>query len=1034
MNKFCIIIAWLSLMNFSSVQGAITGTWTGAGTPNNVWDIPANWSSNPNFPHMIDDEAIFNGNTPTTLSLGSPITIGTLLFETAGTYTIQDAMNTLTFSASSGLAAIETGAGAGNSIIGVPVALNSTLRTIIQSPTAVTISGDISGPFGLFTDGDGTLILGGTNNFTGSTQINAGGITVTGFLPNQVTIDSGILALSGAGTLSSSSVVSFEPEAVFSISDANGDRTQQDVFGTGGQILLGANTLTVSTSSSDFYSGTILDGGAGGGFTKEGTGIITLGASTDYSGNTTVNAGTLKMGIENVIPNSDTLQVANGAVFNLADFNQSIQNLTGSGDIQLGSGTLTVNPTAAIDSFGGIISGSGSLVKEGAETLVLSGINSYTGSTTVNGGTLEANAMNVIASSSGISIGAGATFDLNGFDQTIQDLSGAGDILLGSHILTVNPVSETVLFSGVISGSGGLEKRGPNQLILSGANTYMQGTDVFEGNLTVNGSLASLVIVHPFASIAGDGTIQDLLQLDTNSVLIPGNVLTTPLTVDRALFLPGSEYLVIINSAGQSSELVATGASGITVFPGSEIFVFPETGVYKQGTAYPILHTTTGTIVNGTGFSVFSLNPKFQFTLVEDPMNTVFLVLNENATLFTIPTAGLNGNRLIVANYLNTLDTLPSLDPIFTDFFFLTPEETADALDAISPARNAFATYASEWTAFIFNQVLDSRLSNRRLTRPNFKRPHDAGLTAMAMTYKKNKKLGPECVLVPPKPLSCETFSAWVAPFGEFAHEKAQKQTPAFHLNAGGVVAGFDWFDLEHVLLGLALGYAFIDVNENNHFGKIWQNDYTASLYTSLYASQFYADISIWGGYNQIRGKRNISFPGFNAAARSRTHSWQVVPHFDFGYDILFKWGTIEPFASFDWAINMQPSFSETGAAPLDMHQKSQTSLLMRTELGVSAYQTWKFRNAALLIVRESASYVYKKPFGSNGQVTAAIVGAPGGSFTVETLTNSQDLFAPGLEAFYRTRNGVFASLTYEGEFGSGFWSNTVIAKAGKEF
>ncbi len=896
-----------------------------------------------------------------------------------------------------------TGAGA--------VTLETATLTVNQASASTNFSGVISGSGSLIKEGSFSLVLSGMNTYTGETSINDG------------TLQMGV-----ANAIQDSSSLVINSGATYDLNDFF--QNVQDLTGAGSVALGDATFIINQVSASTNFSGVISGSGT---VTKQGSFSLVLSGMNTYTGPTGVNDGTLQMGIANAIQDSNELLVMSGATYDLNDFNQTVQDLTGAGAVTLGTATLAVNQASASTNFSGVISGSGSLIKEGSFSLILSGMNTYTGETSINDGTLQMGVANAIQDSTSLVVNSGKIFDLDGFDQKIQDLSGSGQITLGSGTLTVTPSTFFTTFAGAISGTGGLIKTGFSELILTGANTYTGPTAVDGGFLQVNGSLTSDVTVGPLTGLSGTGTIHGALVLQPLSLLSPGHSIGT-LTVASANFEAFSQYAVQIDPT-TSSELVSTGPSGITVASGADILVAPETGVYTGGTSYPILHTLSpGTISGGTSFSITSLNPKFQFSLSEDALHqTLFLTLKGNATIFTIPTGNLSGNRLAVAKYLNTLENYLPLDPIFTDFFFLNPSETQNALDAISPARNAFATYATQWTAFVFNEVLESRLSNRRLTRPNFRTPQNSGLTAMAMPIKKNK-MGPECVLVPPKPLSCEKYCAWVAPFGEFAHEKAQKQTPEFNLNAGGIVAGFDAFDFEHVLLGFALGYAFIDVNEDHHFGKTWQNDYTASLYSSLYVDHFYADLSLWGGYNQIHGKRNIDFPGFSATAYSKTHSWQIVPHFDFGYDIVLNWITIEPFASFDWAINIADGFSETGAAPLNMHQRSQTTTLMRTELGFSAYQTHKFSNGALLIARESASYVYKKPFDGNGQVAVAIVGAPGGIFTVETLTVSQDLFAPGLELFYRTRGGTFGSLTYEGEFGSGFWSNTVIAKAGKEF
>src|SRR5215475_3557332 len=71
--------------------------------------------------------------------------------------------------------------------------------------------------------------------------------------------------------------------------------------------------------------------------------------------------------------------------------NQTIGSLTGSGNVTLGVGTLTTGNDNTNTAFSGVISGAGGLTKIGNGTFSLTGINTYTGPTTVNGGTLAVN-------------------------------------------------------------------------------------------------------------------------------------------------------------------------------------------------------------------------------------------------------------------------------------------------------------------------------------------------------------------------------------------------------------------------------------------------------------------------------------------------------------------------------------------------------------------------------------------------------------------------------------------------------------------
>ena len=175
-----------------------------------------------------------------------------------------------------------------------------------------------------------------------------------------------------------------------------------------------------------------------------------------------------------------------------------------------------------------------------------------------------------------------------------------------------------------------------------------------------------------------------------------------------------------------------------------------------------------------------------------------------------------------------------------------------------------------------------------------------------------------------------------------------------------------------------------------------------------------------------------MTYPGFQGSAKSSHNGWQLVPHVGGGYDFTFSWGAIEPFASFDAAALFQQSYSEHGLGVLDMHLKSSTSWLLRTETGINAYQV-KSCTPGYIILRETLSYVNLAPFGIGKLSNAALVGFPTG-FTVTSFTDVQNMIAPGFEFFLKCHSGFFFSLTYQGEFtiGAGnYMSNEGIGKIG---
>ncbi|EEP1227385.1 hypothetical protein HAY12_004617, partial [Salmonella enterica] len=163
--------------------------------------------------------------------------------------------------------------------------------------------------------------------------------------------------------------------------------------------------------------------------------------------------------------------------------------------------------------------GSGNVVKSGADTLTLSGSNSYTGGTTISGGTLVAS--NVEALGTG-DVTNNATLELNTGGDFINNIGGTGrveksgdDVLtlsgansysggtlisdgtlvasnvdaLGSGDVTNNATLEMNTggdFINNIGGTGRVEKSGDDTLTLSGSNTYTGGTLISDGTLVAS--------------------------------------------------------------------------------------------------------------------------------------------------------------------------------------------------------------------------------------------------------------------------------------------------------------------------------------------------------------------------------------------------------------------------------------------------------------------------------------------------------------------------------------------------------------------
>ena len=130
-----------------------------------------------------------------------------------------------------------------------------------------------------------------------------------------------------------------------------------------------------------------------GSLTKVGSGALVLTATNTYAGNTLVTAGTLALGSGLALQDS-TLDTSGGGTLSFGTlFTATLGGLTGPGTLSLANTVssavaLSVGNNNAGTTFTGALRGSGSLIKIGSGSLDLGGSNTYTGATTVSGGTL----------------------------------------------------------------------------------------------------------------------------------------------------------------------------------------------------------------------------------------------------------------------------------------------------------------------------------------------------------------------------------------------------------------------------------------------------------------------------------------------------------------------------------------------------------------------------------------------------------------------------------------------------------------------
>ncbi len=474
-----------SIAAFLTMQAAhaANGTWTQTTSGGN-WSDTANWSGGTIADGAFTaDFSTIDITADNTVHLDSARTFTTLKFgdtdtSSAASWILDNNGNSANTLAVAGTPFITVGPVVSPVLPGLGTGKNVTISAVI--------AGTPGGSTGLVKNGLGTLVLSGANTFTRASNNGSPAMSV----------NAGTVIIASDSAFGATTGTDFNATTLLSLNGATATLEASGTARTVANPIWLNNNATVTGSLSITFSGTVSGRG--------GSRMLT-----------------------NNITGAGTLSLTNNVY---TDWTTTFQTITfaGTGNTLI-SGAIA-NNTANISGQ------NGSITKDGTGTLTLSGANTYTGATTVNGGILNflntsaktaATATVAAAGTIGLGVGGSGFYSATDVDN-LFDATLTGFSMNAASGVAIDTSAGNFDQNTNLDSARALTKLGANTLTLSGTNAFTGATTVRAGTLLVSGSLSGTtsVAVNDTATLGGSGgtigATATTVNVNAGGTLAPG--------------------------------------------------------------------------------------------------------------------------------------------------------------------------------------------------------------------------------------------------------------------------------------------------------------------------------------------------------------------------------------------------------------------------------------------------------------------------------------------------------------------------------
>ncbi len=703
----------------------------------------------------------------------------------------------------------------------------------------------------------------------------------------------------------------------------------------------------------------------------------------------------------------------------------------------------------------------GGLTLNGPGTLVLNGTSSYgyTGGTLIqNAGTIQ------IGNNAALGIATGPLIFDSGTLQTTASFSSARPIYLEGNG-TIDTFGNDLTLTGIIFGNsvftGGLTKINAGTLTLTGTNSYIGGTSINDGILSVvsdanlgdpSGNLsidsATLRMTGNFSSsrlinIGGTATLDTQgstvsfsgLMSGTGTVIKRGaGTLTYSGLAPITIAAQASQGTLVVNGSMLGTMSVAAGAtlrgSGTvgtltnlgTVFPGNSIGTLAVLGNYVQHSAatyaVEIDGLGNGDLLNVSGsatltgaLNVFPLSGPYlkgtSYTIVQAGSVTGAF------TTFNVDEPGLQ----LAVRYSPTQVRLEVLNNLLFNGQNITeynPLQVSNYLHSL--------TYTNNTDLFNVVNILGGLTGGSLVTALDKLHPSLFGAldlinanTTSFVAALFNRHEAEKCCYYLEDPCGWTNLCGWIQPFGYLMNQKPLQEQQGFDGKARGILTGIEYCFPNSVLIGLGGGYTYTQLDWTNNYGNGSIKSGYMGVYGDYLKGRFCVDLSALYGVNYFEGSRHIAFSTIDRRAKNHHRGESFTAHGGISFDLLRlqKENVIKPFLDIDYICLLQHSFTEKGAQSLNLAVEGKNSQMLRSEAGLEWTRSIRV-NEACFAPSIWLSYV-NECFLAQDRYTASFQGIDE-QFKVRNFTRPYNFVSPGIDFSWMLDEGMALSLAYSAE------------------